>query len=152
LVEVFALTVIQGPETGTSLSIGAEPSGRALIGKSPICALRLTDREVSRRHASLRIERNVVVIMDLGSTNGTFVNGVSVREASLRGGETIRMGATVMTLTSGKPSVMSLVDDTSFGKLLGESRAMRALYPVLHQVASREFAVLLEGESGTGKH
>jgi DNA-binding NtrC family response regulator len=150
--ESYAITVIQGPDTGATSMISPSAAGRIIVGTSPICTLRLTDREVSRRHFALRAEEKALVIMDLGSTNGTFVNGVSVREAVLRGGETIKIGSTAVSVSSGSLSKVSVAQESAFGRMVGESRIMRALYPVLHAVSERDFSVLLEGESGVGKH
>jgi transcriptional regulator with PAS, ATPase and Fis domain len=124
---------------------------RVLVGKSPVCTLVLTDREVSRRHASLRVQNGELVLMDLQSTNHTYVNNISIREVNLRGGENIRVGGTLITVTAGESSYCSLVKDASFGRMLGESCVMRTLYPMLHMVARGDFPVLLEGEPGVGK-
>jgi DNA-binding NtrC family response regulator len=148
---VFAITVIGGPDAGASLTLNQASPARMLVGKSVVCTLRLTDPEVSRRHLSLRAHDDGVVLMDLGSMNGTFVNGVRVREAVLRGGESIRLGATAIAVDAGAPSYVSLVQESSFGRMFGESRVMRLLYPMLHKIAARDFSVLIEGESGVGK-
>lgn len=66
------------------------------IGRLPECAVVLEDPNVSRRHAQLRREGDSVVLVDLGSTNGTKVNGVQVRERRLMPGDTITVGTTPM--------------------------------------------------------
>jgi hypothetical protein len=66
------------------------------IGRLPECAVVLNDPNVSRRHAQLRREGDSVVLVDLGSTNGTKVNGVQVRERRLMPGDTITVGTTAM--------------------------------------------------------
>jgi DNA-binding NtrC family response regulator len=149
---VFTLTVVQGPDAGKILAVNAASAARVLVGKSPTCTLQLTDREVSRRHASLRAQDRSLILMDLGSTNHTFVNNVAIREVYLRGGESIRLGSTVINVALGEPSYVSIVQDSSFGRLLGESPAMRVLYPMLHNAAAGAGALLLEGEGGVGKH
>ncbi len=149
--DAFVLTVVAGPDTGVSQKVDPASPTRLLLGKSITCKLQLTDAEVSRRHASIRPEANVLVVSDLGSTNGTHVNGVSVREAMLRGGEAIRVGCTTITVTRGAPSFVTLSHDDSFGRMLGTSRAIRRLYPILHRLASVRDPVLLEGEIGVGK-
>jgi hypothetical protein len=65
----------------------------ALVGRDPGCDVVLADGSVSRRHA--RIERRGAVwyLVDLGSANGTFVNGARVSEAALSGGAEVRFGA-----------------------------------------------------------
>jgi DNA-binding NtrC family response regulator len=121
------------------------------VGTGSSCTLRLTDHEVSRRHASIRPDGRALVLADLGSTNGTHVNGVSIREASLAGGEVIRVGRTVLTVSRGEPLHAALAEDRAFGRLLGGSRAMRRLYPILHRVATSDVPLLIEGETGVGK-
>ena len=49
-----------------------------MLGRGTDCDLRLVDPGVSRHHAELRVEDDEVVLVDLGSTNGTFVNGEPV--------------------------------------------------------------------------
>ena len=148
---VFVLAVVEGPDAGKVFTIDASSPSRALVGKSPVCAVRLDDREVSRRHAALAVVGRALQIVDLGSTNGTTVNGVSVKEASLHGGEAIRIGSSVLSVQREQPRFVPLAEATSFGRVLGESPAMRKLYPVLSKLAQSDTAVLLEGEAGTGK-
>jgi pSer/pThr/pTyr-binding forkhead associated (FHA) protein len=51
---------------------------------------------VSRHHAELRVENDQVVLVDLGSTNGTFVNGQPVRRVTLSDGTRIALGRTTL--------------------------------------------------------
>jgi hypothetical protein len=66
------------------------------IGRLPECAVVLDDPNVSRRHAQLRREGQHVVVVDLGSTNGTKVNGIPVREQRLSPGDSVTVGTTTM--------------------------------------------------------
>ncbi len=66
----------------------------AVIGRLPDCAVALTDAQVSRRHAEIRREARGYRLVDLGSMNGTQVNGVRVREHVLAPGDVIMVGAT----------------------------------------------------------
>jgi hypothetical protein len=66
----------------------------AVIGRLPDCAVALSDAQVSRHHAEVRPGRDGHRIVDLGSTNGTIVNGVVVREHDLHDGDVIEIGAT----------------------------------------------------------
>ena len=71
-----------------------EPERRALlIGRSPGCDLVLEDPTVSRHHAELIRERDRWVLRDMGSTNGTRVNGWRVRRAVVAPGDVIALGA-----------------------------------------------------------
>ena len=66
------------------------------IGRLPECAVVLDDPNVSRRHAQLRREGEAVLLVDLGSTNGTKVNGIQIRERHLSAGDVITVGTTMM--------------------------------------------------------
>jgi hypothetical protein len=81
---------------------GAEP-GRAFpaadgakIGRDATCALRLDDDNASREHAALRWVRGRFYIVDLKSTNGTFVNDQKVKQAALKDGDRVRIGDSVL--------------------------------------------------------
>jgi hypothetical protein len=66
------------------------------IGRLPECAIALDDPNVSRRHAQVRRDGQHVLVVDLGSTNGTKVNGVTIREQRLAAGDTITIGTTTL--------------------------------------------------------
>jgi FHA domain-containing protein len=68
--------------------------GRLAIGRSRDCDIRLTDPNVSRRHAEVRQEGSSFFVVDLDSTNGTEVNGRRVRRARLEDGDMIVLGST----------------------------------------------------------
>lgn len=67
-----------------------------ILGRGTDCDLRLVDAGVSRHHAELRVEDGEVVLLDLGSTNGTFVDGQPVRRVSLRDGTRVTLGRTTL--------------------------------------------------------
>lgn len=67
-----------------------------LLGRGTDCDLRLVDPGVSRHHAELRVEDDQVVLVDLGSTNGTLVNGQPVRRVVLTDGTNVTLGRTTM--------------------------------------------------------
>jgi hypothetical protein len=68
------------------------------IGRSPDCDLVLRDSRVSRQHARLHARDGLIVLTDLGSTNGTRVNGQRVREVVLGAGDRISLGDTVLVV------------------------------------------------------
>ena len=71
---------------------------RVVIGRSSSCQLVLADDTVSRRHAELRIQDGCWLLRDLGSSNGTWVNGRRVVEAEVRPGDTLHLGGCVLRL------------------------------------------------------
>jgi hypothetical protein len=66
----------------------------AVIGRMPECAITLSDPQASRQHAEIRHNETGYRIVDLGSTNGTEVNGVKIGEMPLTDGDVIVIGAT----------------------------------------------------------
>jgi Protein of unknown function (DUF3662)/FHA domain len=68
--------------------------GRALLGRSKECDIRLSDPNVSRRHAEVRQEGSTYWIVDLDSTNGVLVNGRREKRAKLADGDRITLGST----------------------------------------------------------
>ena len=146
------LVVIEGPDRGRSFPLDGSTPSRMLIGQSPACDLRLADREVSRRHAALEFAERHLRLTDLGSTNGTFVDGVRIVEVYLRAGEIIRVGSTAFRVdTLGPGHGTRLSQATSFGSVIGSSVEMRRLYPLCERLAGSSVPIVLEGETGTGK-
>ena len=148
----FTLVVVEGPDVGRTFQLDGSLPLRVLLGQSPSCELRLRDREVSRRHAAVELVGHKLRIADLGSTNGTAIDGVEVLEANLRGGEIVRMGSTALRVDRGAAAAPArLATGTQFGSLLGASPEMRRLYPLCERLAGSNVPVILEGETGTGK-
>ncbi|AKT38761.1 sigma 54-interacting transcriptional regulator [Chondromyces crocatus] len=149
----FLLRVTAGPDAGHTLAIPPSQPSRVLVGQSTACELCLHDREVSRRHLGLDIaENDLLRATDLGSRNGSRVNGALFIEALLSGGERLTLGATVVEVQRAEQSTDEpLTLATGFGRLLGASPAMRKLYPLCERLAATQVPVVIEGETGTGK-
>jgi DNA-binding NtrC family response regulator len=146
------LVVTEGPDAGARCRLSSSHPTPRLVGQSATCDFRLTDRSISRRHVAVDASSWPVRVRDLGSTNGTFVNGVAIVEAHLVGGETVRLGSTTMVVeTRAAGPRVKLVERGEIGRLLGQSAAMRRLYPLCDRLAASAEAVLIEGEPGTGK-
>ena len=78
---------------GPALSGEIRPAGRALeIGRGTSCDVVLADLAVSRRHARIRWKDEELVLEDLGSSGGTYVNGERVERCCLRTGDVVRFG------------------------------------------------------------
>jgi diguanylate cyclase (GGDEF)-like protein len=86
------LVVIYGADLGKRIPLGAEPIE---CGRSSQIGIPLDDDAVSRRHARFAWAGSTVVVSDLGSTNGTAVNDVNVRERTLTDGDQIKIGHTI---------------------------------------------------------
>jgi DNA-binding NtrC family response regulator len=147
----FRVSVVSGPDAGASIVVDGARESRALLGSSPVCALHLTDREVSRRHAALDVEDGGLRLVDLGSTNGTWIQGVRVRDAVLAGGELVTIGATTLRAEALAIEQPVLPAAVRFGRFVGGSTEARRLYPLFERLARSTIPVVIEGETGTGK-
>ena len=84
-----------GPDAGTQRTYEIS-TPLIILGRGTDCDLRLVDPGVSRHHAEIRVEDGEVVLVDLGSTNGTFVNGQPVRRVTLTDGTRVTLGRTTL--------------------------------------------------------
>ena len=76
------------------------PQGKAVIGRSRDVDLQIDNADVSRRHAVIYWSEGSIVIKDLGSTNGTMVNGYPVDSTVVRPSDVIRIGNAHITASS----------------------------------------------------
>ncbi|MCX6512983.1 MAG: DUF3662 and FHA domain-containing protein [Actinobacteria bacterium] len=76
---------------GSRRALGESP---CIIGRMPECGVVLSDPNVSRHHAQVQREADHYVVSDLGSTNGTKVNGIPMRSQTLNAGDEIMVGST----------------------------------------------------------
>ena len=89
------------PAEGPRVEVGGSTrdiTGAMVIGRGAEVDLQLTDTGVSRRHAELRVVPGGLEVHDLGSTNGTWVNGRRVQAASLRDGDRVTVGTTELVV------------------------------------------------------
>jgi transcriptional regulator with PAS, ATPase and Fis domain len=143
------LVAVDGPSRGRTASVA---TGAARVGAAQGNDLVLADPTVSRVHCEIAQRGDSLVLRDLGSTNGTFVEGVRLRDGDVPPGAIVRVGASAFRVDVGEePAFVALSDRASFGELVGASLEMRRLYAVLERVAATDATVLVEGETGTGK-
>jgi DNA-binding NtrC family response regulator len=143
------LAVVKGRDKGKEMVL---QKALVLIGTLAENDLVLTDYTVSRRHAVVEEKADGYVIRDLDSTNGTFLDGVRVREAYLTPGSVIRLGQTEISYSPLEERIEILKSDKDrFGELIGSSSALQEVYGILERIAPTDVTVLLEGETGTGK-
>jgi len=145
----FVLTAVAGPNAGARVVSAGQ---RVVIGTHPSAELALSDPTVSRFHCELAAGDGAITVRDLGSKNGTRINGLSVVEAQLEGTATLVLGRSEIELQLADTyAELPLSPRESFGGLVGKSPAMRALYAQLERAAASDVTVLLLGETGTGK-
>ncbi len=119
------------------------------------CELVIADRAVSRLHCEFAAELDGLWIRDLGSRNGTYVNGVKVTEARVPAGSTIRVGTTDISVNYDAPAPPEELWPEPFFPdrrgLIGYSAVMRELFAQVALLAKTDVPVIIEGEAGTGK-
>src|SRR4051812_26231256 len=144
----FRVQVLAGPDAG---AVSVSEDGRMTIGTADGVTLRLTDPTVSRFHAELEATPQGIALRDLGSTNGTRLGAVSVREIVARSPVEIEVGRTRLRLLLGaERAEIAAAPMSAMGSMLGGSAAMRAIFNTLAQAAPTTAPVLITGESGTG--
>jgi hypothetical protein len=89
----YSLAVILGANAGQIFPL-TQP--RIVLGRGVNCDIQLQDSEVSRRHAMLEIKGESATLTDLGSTNGTFVDGVRVQLKGLEAHQEFSLGTTTL--------------------------------------------------------
>ena len=149
-VQRFRLRGLGGELEGKSFD---SSSDRLQIGSHPLNEVEVRDRTVSRFHCEVFVDRDGRAwVKDLGSRNGTRVNGVRVREAELQEGMVLRVGQLELVFTPlAERNELPVAPVTSFGTLVGSSVPLRTAFAQLGKAAAKDVTVLLTGESGTGK-
>ncbi len=127
--------------------------GKVLLGSAPGSGIVVGDPTISRLHAELEAKQDGLWVRDLGSRNGTFVDGLQVLGARVPDRGKIRLGSTelVVDYNPRQRRNIEIWPTAGFGKLVGTSVAMRELFATLARLAPMDAAVLVTGETGTGK-
>src|SRR5215468_3747854 len=95
---VIRIHVVGGPDAGLIVAL---PRGVLIVGRSPACDLVLTDPDVSRQHAALTVTTAGISVRDLGSTNGTHLDGTAVDAdgAAVTPGQLLRLGDSLLRVS-----------------------------------------------------
>lgn len=105
------------------------------------------DHSVSRQHCRILRRANTITVVDLGSRNGTTLNGRSIVEAEIQRGDVIGIGDVLVYFDHALP----LAEPPKHPSLLGISPAIQELLDNIRLVAQRTTSVMIVGETGTGK-
>ncbi|MGQ0504320.1 MAG: FHA domain-containing protein, partial [Myxococcaceae bacterium] len=108
---------------------------KTTLGRHPANTFRLVDREVSKEHASIEKVGGKYMIRDLGSSNGTFVNGRRVKELRLRDGDEIALGNSKLLFHSGEGPPISSAGVT----VINAPQSAPAFLAHIDQAEDREF-------------
>jgi transcriptional regulator with AAA-type ATPase domain len=143
------ITVVRGPYKGREFVFTTDV---VTVGKAPQNDIPLPDETVSRQHMEILRDVKGYLLRDLGSTNGTFLDGGEIREAFLRNGSQVTVGETRFRFRAVQRRVRTepYQEDTLDG-LVGISDPMRLAFGLVRAVAPLDVTVLILGESGTGR-
>lgn len=118
-----------------------------LVGRDPGCFAPDGASGVSRQHAEIRKDGPIVVVRDLGSTNGTHLNGERIGEAPLERGSIVRFGDAVAC-------VVDAAEDQRFAEIgtgLFAGPVLAQALALALKAAPSTLPIVIQGETGTGK-
>jgi len=128
--------------TGDTITIGTSEDNTLVLG----------DPAVSRYHLELRRTADGIAVIDLGSRNGTWIEGLRIDRATLPPGTRLRVGETILAIDDAGSSVAPPASDTpAIPELVGDSDAIRDVARLIHRLARVDSSVLIHGETGCGK-
>lgn len=143
------LVAVTGPSAGRAFAVAR---ASATVGRHPTNDFVVDDPRVSGAHLELTRNENRVRVRDVGSTNGTWLGTHKVMDAELSIGAELTIGDTLLRLEVDESAALPpSVERESFGEFVGRSPAMRELFATLERIAPKDLAVLIQGETGTGK-
>src|SRR5688572_22315176 len=123
-------------------AIGEEvtlPQAGVVLGADKACDVVLSDPAVSRKHVTVVPSPSGFDVTDLGSRNGTWLDGARVTRATVPPGSTLRIGTTVVQLLPAEEAIdIPPSKEASFGKMLGSSEAMRRVFAVLERASKSD--------------
>ncbi len=145
----LTIAVARGADAGALVEV--EGGATAGVGTAEDNELKLRDRTVSRYHLEVRPTREGIAVVDLGSTNGTFLGAVRVTQACVPRGTQLRIGDTLLVIDAA-PTERSEAETTQeIASMVIASDAMVDIARRVRAVAALASPVLVTGETGTGK-
>ncbi|MBX3186837.1 MAG: sigma-54-dependent Fis family transcriptional regulator [Labilithrix sp.] len=143
------LVAVSGPSAGRAFAVTRATS---TVGRHPTNDFVVDDPRVSGTHLELARVGDRIRVIDIGSTNGTWLGSHRVVDAELAPGAELTIGDSLLRVdidaNAGTPPP---AERESFGDLVGRSAAMRELFATLERISPKELGVLIQGERGTGK-
>ena len=122
------------------------------IGKSTENDVVLDEPTVSRNHLQVVRQGDRFLVKDLGSTNGTYIDGAQIREGYLRPGSLLEVGDVQLRFQPKvAPVEIAPSAENRLGELVGKSLPMRQIFALVQRISPTDSTLLLIGETGCGK-
>jgi len=124
----YAMRFISGKYQGGEFPL--PPNSEIVVGRSSDLDMVLVEDMVSRRHAKISVNGDTVTIQDLGSTNGTFVNGERIERMNLTDGDRVLIGTSIIKLVttdgpaSAQPMPKKRLEEVAAGRRTNQVRSM----------------------------
>jgi DNA-binding NtrC family response regulator len=143
------LRVTGGPQDGREIVSDKE---RVAVGTHPASDLALDDATASRHHCEIRYTERGYHLVDLKSTNGTYLDGKRVEGAFLSGKATLTVGMTPIVFEPLDEEIDVEPESAGvLGGMVGHSLRMRQIFGLLRKIGPMDISVVIQGETGTGK-
>jgi DNA-binding NtrC family response regulator len=148
VVSTLRVEVVDGPDRGAH-AVGADALS---VGTAKDNALVVGDFTVSRYHLEASPHPGGILVVDLGSTNGTYIGAVRVERAIVPPGTAITLGGTTIRFDDAvKRTLATSAQVHQHAGMIARSPQLLKLFTDLERMASTPTSVLIVGESGTGK-
>ncbi len=122
-----------------------------LVGSKPSNDVVLSDPLVSRRHCRIEQRQDGWWVVDAGSRNGTYLNGIRVQAARIHVGDALELGGTILHCTSARQVETPPGRRVQCHELISADPVMHQVFRNIERLADTDLTVLVSGESGTGK-
>jgi two-component system cell cycle response regulator len=118
------LIIIAGSQVGEMHKVRRP---RMVLGRSPTADIRIVDDGISREHVEILVDGELVSIRDLGSTNGTYRNGIRVDETALHDGDKVSIGSTTILKFSYQDGIDEAYEQSLYRSAIGDelTRALK---------------------------
>ena len=148
VVTSLRVEVVDGPDRGAS----ATGSDALSVGTARDNALAIGDFTVSRYHLEASAHSGGILVVDLGSTNGTYVGAVRIERAVVPPGTLVTLGGTTIRFDDAvRRNVPAPTETTKLAGMIARTPQMLKLFADIQRIAASPTSVLIVGESGTGK-
>jgi len=111
---MWVIRILSGPQAGDIITL---KPGTNVMGRAPNCDVKIVSSQVSKEHAKLDVLDSKIVVTDLGSRNGTFVNGTQVRTTRLNPGDKIALHDVLLEVIPLAPQQVAYLNQAREQKL-----------------------------------